>query len=166
MLEHASLWLSAPTTAWPPGLPRTGRWLRRVLAADTRDLLGHVAVTAGRWWPWPARRRIAAYEGPDASLLFTAKRVGWAWPVTAVAEADGNLVALIYGYTVSSAARRFLAQRRPGADWRAGTFVNRTGAEVVRWEADGAETILHFTAEVLNEPFVKMGMLAAVLMHT
>src|SRR5437763_1525531 len=87
MLEHPSLWLSAPSAAWQPGLPQTGRWLRRVLAADTREPLGHVAVTPGRWLPWPARPRLAVYEEPDASLLFTTRRVGWLWPVTAVAEA-------------------------------------------------------------------------------
>ena len=165
MLEYRSLWLSAPTTAWPPGVPRTGRWLRHVLVADTRDPAGHVAVAPSRWWPWPASRRVAIYEGPDASLLFTAKRVGWLSPVTVVAEADGNVVALIYGRTVASAARRFLARRAGVAGWQAGSFVNRSGADLVRWEAEGAGTVAHFNDELRNEPFVKMGLLAAILMH-
>src|SRR5947209_4918684 len=97
MLEHPTLWLSAATAAWPPGLQRSGRWLRHVLDADDRTPLGHVAVTPGRWWRWPAGRRLAVYEGPDASLLFTARRFGWLRRQTAVAEADGRRVAVVRG---------------------------------------------------------------------
>ena len=120
MLEQPSLWLSAPSLAWPPGLPRTGRWLRRVLAPDTRQSLGHVAITPSRWLPWPAGRRVAAYEEPDASLLFTARQIRGFWPVTTIAEADGNLVARMYGPTVMSPSYRFVAQRGAFATRRAG----------------------------------------------
>ena len=113
MLEHRSLWISPPTAAWPPGLARTGRWLRHVLAADTREPLGHIAVTPGRWWPWPAGRRLAAYEVPDASLLLTARRVGWLRPMTVVAEADGNFVALIDHQSVVGPAHKLLARFGP-----------------------------------------------------
>jgi hypothetical protein len=164
MLEQPSLWLSAPSHAWPPGLPRTGRWLRRVLAADTRQSLGHVAISPGRWLPWPAGRSVAAYEEPDASLLFTARRIRWVWPVIVVAEADGNLVARIHGPKVTSPSHRFLAQRGPSATGRVGSFVTRSGAELIRWEPDGAGTVVHFIADVRREPFVKMALLAAVLM--
>src|SRR4051812_43547995 len=94
MLEYPSLWLSAPTAVWPPGLPRTGRWLRWVLAADTRTPLGHIAVMPGHW---SAVKRIAAYESPDVSLLFTASRTGWFRTRTIVCDADGYRVGTIRG---------------------------------------------------------------------
>ncbi len=164
MLEHPALWLSAPTAAWPPGLPRTAPRLRRVLAADTREPLGHVAVAPGRWWPWPAGPRLAVYEAPDTSLLFTARRVGWLWPVTVVAEADGNAVAAVYGSYVSVPPRRVLAHHRRTAGGKAGAFALATGVVLARWETADGGTLVHFTADVGVEPFVKMGLLAAVLM--
>src|SRR5215207_6305903 len=97
MLEHLSLWLSAPAAAWPPGLPQTGRYIRWVLAGDTRAPLGHMAVQPARWWPWPAGCRVSAYESPDVSLLFTAQRSGWLRRRVVVADADGHPVALVRG---------------------------------------------------------------------
>jgi hypothetical protein len=163
MLEHPTLWLSAPTAAWPPGVPRTGRWLRQVLAADTRDQLGHVALTPGRWWPWPRPGRLAAYETPDGSLLFTARRTGWLWPVTAVAEADGKVVALVYGQSVVGPSGRGLALVRRDEDGRNGRFVTIGGRELACWRPSGAGTELRFAADVRSEPFIKMGLLTAVL---
>ncbi len=165
MLEHASLWLSAPTSVWPPGVRQTGRWLRRVLAADTREPLGHVAMTPGHCFPWPEPQRIAAYELPDASLLFTARRRGWVWPVTVVAEADGNVVAFAYGKTVVTPSRQFLARRGPANTGRSGTLVNGAGTELIRWEPGDGGTVVHFLDDVRREPFVKMGLLAAMLMQ-
>jgi hypothetical protein len=165
MLEQPSLWISPPSSVWPPGLQRTGRWLRRVLAADTREPLGHVAISPARWFPWPAGRRIAAYEMPDASLLFTARRAGWVWPFTMVAEADSNVVAIQYGETLASPSRRFLARRDLSSTGPAGRFVNRAGGELIRWQAGGGGTLVHFLDDVRREPFIKMGLLAAVLMQ-
>jgi hypothetical protein len=165
MLEQPSLWLSHPSSVWPPGLQQTGRWLRRVLAAETREPLGHIAISPARRFPWPTGRRIAAYEMPDASLLFTARRAGWVWPFTTVAEADGNIVAIQYGETLASPSRRFLAQRDPASSGRAGRFANRAGTELIRWQPGGGGTLVHFLADVRSEPFMKMGLLAAVLMQ-
>src|SRR5436305_10011960 len=154
MLEHLSLWLSAPTTVWPPGR-RVGQasrrsLYRRVLAADSREPLGHVAETPGRWWPWPAAKRIAGYELPDGSLLFAARRIGWFLPITIVADADGRVVALVNDQNIASPSRRLLARRR-GAGWRAGTFIDPAGAELVHWEAAGGGTVVHFADVVRNE---------------
>src|SRR4051794_33364789 len=115
MLEHSSVWVSAPTAAWPAEVPRTGRFFRWVLAADTREPLGHLAIAPARWWPWPAGRRIAAYEAPDWSLLFTARPSGWFRHQVAVADADGHVVATVRGQYVIGRGNRFVAyQERPG----------------------------------------------------
>jgi hypothetical protein len=120
-------------------------------------------MSPSRWLPWPAGRRVAVFEETDASLLFTARRIHWLWPVVVVSEADGNLVARIHGPMVTSPSHRFLAQRSPAGTGRAGTFVSRSGAELIRWEAEGVGTVVHFIADVRHEPFVKMALLAAVL---
>jgi hypothetical protein len=104
--------------------------------------------------------RIAAYEGPDGSLLFTAVRGGWFWPVTAVADADGNVVAIVYGPTVGSPARRFIARRGT-----AGTYVGPDRAELVRWTIEGGGIVIQFAESARGEPFLKMGLLAAILIE-
>jgi hypothetical protein len=163
MLEHNSLWLSAATAVWPPDLPRTGRWLRWVLAADTRAPLGHVAVTPDRGWPWPAGGRIAAYESPDASLLFTASRSGWFRRRTVVCDADGYRVAWVRGMHVFGRANHLLALKRPAVGGRAGAFMGPQGTEVGTWRQDGAGTVIEFADVIRVKPFAKMGLLAAVL---
>lgn len=164
MLEHASLWLSAPTATWPPGLPRAGKLLRSVRAGDTREPLGQVALTAGRWWPWPAGGRLAAYESPDTSLLFTARQARWLRRRSVIADADGHTVALLRGPYLLGRTHRFVAFHRIAADRRCGVFDAVDGMEVARWRADGVGTLIEFAEAVKREPFAKMGLLAAVLM--
>jgi hypothetical protein len=163
MLESPSLWLSAAIATWPADLPRTGRWLRWVLAADTRGPLGYVAVTPSRGWPWAARGGIAAYESPDGSLLFTARPSGWLRRRTVVSDPDGYRVASIRGPHVVGRSNRIVALRRDAAGARAGVFVGPLGIEVGHWRPDGTGTIIAFTDVLRDEPFVKMGLLAAVL---
>jgi hypothetical protein len=166
MLEFASLWLSAPTGTWPPGLSRTGRCLRWVLAGDTRAPLGHVAVTPGRWWPWPAGCRIAAYESPDGSLLFTARQAGWLRRRAVVADADGKAVALIRGPYLLGPGNRFVAYHRAETDNRSGTFAGPNGSDVAQWRADGVGVLLEFADEVKREPLTRMALLGAVLTNS
>jgi hypothetical protein len=160
MLEHSLLWISAPTTAWPLGVPRTGQLFCHVLAADTRETLGHVVIMPRRWRS--KRANFAAHEMPDSSLLFSARWVGWFRRALAVAEADGNLVAMVYAGTVLSASRRLLA-RRSAVIPNAGVFIAPDGSELGRWEYDPEGTIVQFTDDVRDRPYVKMGLLAAIL---
>jgi hypothetical protein len=159
MLEHPSLWLSAAIATWPPGLPRTGRWLRWVLAGDTRAPLGHIAGNPGRWWPWPAGARFAAYELPDVSLLFTARQTGWVRRRTVVVDADAFMVSVIRGPYVLCRGNRFAAYHRPGSR----VFLGPEGIEIARWRPDGVGTLIEFGDGVRDDPFAKMGILAAVL---
>jgi hypothetical protein len=164
MLEHRSLWLSAETATWPPGLPRSGRLLRWVLAGDTRAPLGHVAITPARWWRWPAGCRIAAYESPDGSLVFTARQAGWLRRRTIVADADGRTVAVLRGPYVLGRGSRFIAYHRVNADRISGHFAAGDGGEAACWRADGVGAVLEFGDSVKREPFAKMGLFAAVLL--
>ena len=83
--------------------------------------------------------------------------------MTIVAEADGNVVAVCYCGQVASPANRFLAVRRRGADRRAGAFVNAAGMELARWQPAGGGTAVQFAAAV-GDPFLRMGLLSAVLL--
>jgi hypothetical protein len=159
MLEHASLWISAPTATWPPGLPRTGELLRWVLDSETRSPLGHTAIRSGRWWPWPASKRIAAYEAPDSSLLFTVRRAGLLRRSFVIADADGHPAAFVRGPYVIDRTGRFVGYRQ-----RPGLFVGPFGVEVARWHRDGLATSITFGNAVRDEPFAKMGLLGAMLM--
>jgi hypothetical protein len=160
MLEHSSLWLSAPTLVWPSGLPRAGQYLRWVLAGETREPAGHLAVTTAPWWRWPRGSRIAAYESPDCSLLFSARRVGWLRHRIVIADADGQLAALVRGPYVVDRRNRFVAyEARPGV------FIGPSGVEVARCRADGLASSIEFGDAVRDEPFAKMGLLAASLME-
>src|SRR5688572_5327429 len=60
MLEHPSLWLSAPTGAWPLPARRQGGKVRLVLDADSRTVLGHLTIRPRGWWPWPRGSDFAA----------------------------------------------------------------------------------------------------------
>jgi hypothetical protein len=161
MLEHAYLWLSAPTASGPLAPGRRGK-VRAILDAASRELLGHLTLHSRRW-PWGRGRRFAAYEAPDASLLFTGSAVGWLRRTTAVEEADGHLVAVVRGDYLLSPAGGFLAVHQLAAHGRSGRFVGPTGADLAQWEANGVGTLIRFGPAVVDEPFVKMGLIAALI---
>lgn len=163
MLELPTLWISAPTAAWPPGLSPTAPFLRRILTGEGREVLGHVALAPGRWVPWPAGPQVAAYEEPDASLLFRARGLGWLRRTILVTEADGNAVAYVYDNCVVTSAGRLVAAYRRARG--RGAFIGAAGSEVAGWTAVGGGMRVDFAAELRNEPFAKMALLAAVLME-
>jgi hypothetical protein len=163
MLERAALWLSAPSDAWPlPGGPAGGR-VRLLLDADSRELVGHAALYPRGWWPWRRGRRFAAFEAPDASLVFTGRAAGWPEWTTTVTDADGHPVALVRGAYVLTPGGEFLAYRQPRAGGRGGAFLGADGHAIAHWEAEGVGTRLRFGPELQDDPFTKMGILAAVI---
>jgi hypothetical protein len=162
MLERPSLWFSPPTSAWPPGLPVTAPLFRRVLSADTRELLGHVAVKPKhRWWR-PANTEITVYEGPDSSHLFRAVSLGWLRRTLVVTDADGNAVAYLYDDRVVAPQGRLAAFVR--GNRANGAFIAAAGNTLAAWTAADAGIRFEFLERLTDEPFTKMGMLAAVLM--
>jgi hypothetical protein len=162
MLERSSLWLSPLTSAWPPGLPAVAPLLRHVLSTDNREILGHVAVIPGRWWPWPSAAEVAAFEAPDASLIFRARSMGWLRRVILVAEADGNPVGYVYDNRIVRPGGGLIALRRPGV--AEGIFVGSAGRRIAEWQAASGGVTVNFPEGSRNEPFTKMGILAAILM--
>ncbi len=162
MLEHPSLWLSALTQAWSAPAVGVRGPVRLVLSADSQMLLGHLAFTPRRWWQWFHGPGFAAYEQPDASLVFTARRLGWLGGTLAVADADNRPVAVVYGAYVLSPAGAFWAYHQPGSHGTAGQLLSPAGEELARWEASGPGIVLRYLPAVREEPFLKMGILAAV----
>jgi hypothetical protein len=82
---------------------------------------------------------------------------------TTVADADGFRVASIRGLNVYGRANHVVAIRHDAGDARAGVFVGPAGIDVGHWRPDGAGTVIEFADALRDEPFTKMGLLAAVL---
>jgi hypothetical protein len=59
-----------------------------------------------------------------------------------------------------------LAYHEPGPDTRGGRYLGPDGREVALWRTEGIGTLLRFRSAVQEQPFVKMGLLAAVLART
>jgi hypothetical protein len=137
--------------------------VRLLLDTDSRALVGHLVVYPRRWWPWRRGRQFAAYEAPDASLVFCGRIVGWPVGMTTVQDADGHLVALVRGNYILSPGGALLAYYQPEPASRRSLFLGPDGLEIARWEVEGTGTALHFGPAVQEEPFTKMGLLAAVL---
>src|SRR5436305_2640865 len=133
MLEHLALWLSAPLAGRPPG--PAGGAVRLVLDAASRTPLGQIVTRPWRWWPWRVRAALSAYEGPDASALFTARRAGWLPHGWDVIDADGHPVALIRGPYLLAPGGGVLGvvSDRPG-----GVCVGPGGRELAAWRPGGA----------------------------
>jgi hypothetical protein len=161
MLEHPCLWLSAPTDAGP--FARGRGKARAVLDAESRQVLGHFTLHPKRRIPWGRGRHFTAYEAPDASLVFSGWAVGWLSRTTAVQDADSRLVAVVRGDYLLTPAGGFLAMHHREARGGAGRFVGPTGAALSDWRIEGVGTLIRFHPAVYEEPFVKMGLLAAVL---
>jgi hypothetical protein len=159
MLEHPCLWLSAPTDASPFAPEAAGR-ARAVLDAESRELLGHLTFDGSKWWGRDSRS-LAAFESPDAALVFRARPIGWFRRTTAVEDADGHLVAVVRGDDLLSRSGGFVARhQRAGA---AGRFVGPAGNVLAEWCADGVGTRVCFRPPIVGQPFAKMGVLAAIL---
>src|SRR5262245_20823874 len=129
MLERPTLWLSPPSDAWPwPGGGPAGP-VRVVLDPESQELVGHVVVHRRSWRPWRRGRPFAAYESPDASLVFNGLILGWPERVTTVQDADARLVAVVRDGSVLSPGGGVLAGHRPGAPGGSGRFLGRDGRE-------------------------------------
>jgi hypothetical protein len=104
------------------------------------------------------------FEEPDASLLFRARRFGLWRHVTLVCEADGKTVAYVYDNRVVRPEFGQVAQHRAAGDH--GSFVAPNGHTLAGWKCDNGGILFRFAEELRNEPFTKMGFLAAVLLES
>jgi len=156
MLEHPLLLLRP----WRPDGPRGQRL----------DVLGPEGLAVGiirrgpagrlawlRWWDRPV---LAVHENEDEPLLCTLAR-GWGlrWLVS---DADGTPVGRLAGpFVVNAGGQQVAVLRRSPPRSR---YLDPRRRELARVEPDGGVR-LTFGADGQGNPFVKMLLLAAVLVH-
>ncbi len=155
MLEHTCL-VICPTA--PDGS-------RAIADASGTALLG-VAMWrrgCGRWW-WPEGSILAVHEHDDTPLVFTVQR-RWNWPPRReVRDADGNRVGELIGDWVRDEFGRHIAVRKRHVDQT--LLIDRAGKALATYRPDSAGRNITFSPEVAGDPFVKMLLLAAVLLDT
>jgi hypothetical protein len=139
---------------------------RAVLDALTGAPLGFAGWRPrGRLWPrWLSRPVLAVHESDDAPLLFTAHGL---WGLSArweVRDAEGNVLGVLCGPLIKDRFGRNLALwERPAAD--VGRARDTDGRELMTVVATAEGTRVAFAAEAEGNPFLKMLLLAAVLVE-
>jgi len=165
MLENGAL-LLRPCAALPAaGGEAAGlEPARAVLDALTGAPLGFAGWRRpGGFWPrWLARPVLAVHESDDAPLLFTAHGL---WGLAArweVRDAEGNVLGVLCGPLIKDRFGRALALwQRPSGD--VGRARDADGRELMTVVVTPEGTRVAFAAEAEGNPFLKMLLLAAVL---
>jgi hypothetical protein len=168
MLETGTL-LLLPCTASPAaGGEAAGlEPARAVLDARTGAPLGIAGwrPCAGLWRRWLGRPVLAVHESDDAPLLFTVHRL---WGLSArweVRDAEGNVLGRLCGPLITDRFGRHLALwERPAGG--AGRARDAGGRELMTVGAAADETRVAFAAEAEGNPFLKMLLLAVVLVDS
>jgi hypothetical protein len=163
MLELACLAIG-PWIAPRPGKRR--HWYRVLRDAQSGDEAGVAVWQAGsvmRWlrFLWPAQ--LAVHESDDEPLLFTAQKLWTPWPRWTVLDADLRTIGTIRSPWLFDSQRRRVAKM----DWRATRrdlrFLAEAGQELAVLSGE-EERFLRFHDNVLDEPFLKMLVLAGALL--
>jgi hypothetical protein len=162
MLERPKLWLSTANSSLRFPF-RIGGGALAIHDAESRELVGHVAFYRRGWWPWLRPRRFAAYEAPDASLVFVGEITGWLDRMLTVRDADGNIVAYVREGYVLSPGGGALAHYQSVADRRRGSFLDPDGHELARWRVTESGTTVELLPVIQSEPFLAMGLFAAIV---
>jgi hypothetical protein len=167
MLENGALLLR--TCSAPPGVVDGAAAalepMRAVLDALTGTPLGFAGWRRGGLLPrWLTRPVLAVHESDDAPLVFT---VHGLWGLSArweVRDADGNVLGVLSGRLIKDRFGRNLAlwDRPAGGVGRA---LDGDGRELMTVMVTPDGTRVAFAAEAERNPFVKMLLLAAVLIE-
>ena len=152
MLENPVLWFE-------PVLPGVGltapRCSLNVRAWDRGPPIGRIEIRPLAWLPWGVRWRMAADEGADRSLVFTARRAGWMPRDWDVLDADGRFVALWRGSRLLRPDGRIIGRRSRGSagqqPWAA-------------WYCEASRLRLEFQPQI-DEPFLRMAIIVASLIE-
>jgi hypothetical protein len=155
MLEHRVLILHP----WDPFTERLP------IVAESGSPLGFACWQrsgAAAWWRWLARPVLAVHEQGDEPLVFTVRRSWGLLPRREVLDADGNRVGMLQGAFLLDPGGRRLGHREREALGGRTVFRDRAGRTLAELTQDGG-LHLTFNAEVENEPFAKMLLLAAAL---
>jgi hypothetical protein len=165
MLEQPTLLLRP----WRPALEGQAGTLRAwIVEPVTATPLGFASRRAPgslRWLRWWHRPTVAVHEADDEPLVFT-MRAGWSWnPSWRVHDAEGRTVGRVWDELLLDRRDEPLAQLVPGSELGATIYQGRGGQQLActGWEDEGVR--LTFLMHRRDNPFVKMLLLAAALVH-
>jgi hypothetical protein len=156
MLEHQELWLrSTPGDLGPC-------W---TIQSSVPERLGHArwrSPPSSRWRRWLWRPALEVVETDDESLVFTIRR-HWSRQAWEVRDADEHSLGTVAGGVLYDVMSRRLAFVSGAHDEPTVSIVSTDGLALatLRRGADG--TCLTFGAAVNDNPFLKMLLLACVL---
>jgi hypothetical protein len=164
MLECGGLWISA-------------RFDGRLLGQETdalrhvKDLATRSVVGRARYRPppmlaaWRTTELVRVEEGADLSDLCSVRRLPWWEAATIIVDAEGQPVARWLNSQLElprdgvRATVKIEGPVGPGRAWIGGTAV-------AEWFAEGDGVALRFLEHSEGRPFVRMAVLAVVLMQT
>jgi hypothetical protein len=175
MLEQPSL-LLRPWNAAPFGTP-VGTDVSNVpqAAGLVRAVLDGTGATVGlarqpltqtpNWLRWLSRRTLEVYEAPDNSLVFAMRR-GWGWRSGwHLIDADERLVGTLRGRMLVDGFGQFLATVESVNAAGRGRFLAADGRVLGEYAMLRDGTRIAFGPDLEGNPFAKMLLLGAVLVH-
>lgn len=145
--------------------PRDASPRRAIVDAPTGVPLGfarRLPAAERPWWGQLGRPVLAVHEHEDEPLLFTVRRCWSLLPWHEVQDADGRSVGQVLEGLVENCYGRRVAVLRREADGGA-TFRGAGDAVLARLTEDASGLRIAFSADVENDPFIKMLLLAAAL---
>lgn len=131
----------------------------RHLLTENGTLVG-VVRRLPHWWP-----ALETRESGDEPLLFTLRRAWTLWPAWDVCDAEGERVGRLIGERVLDRWDHPLARRVAAAPGRGGAYHDPLNLVLAWWLDDPAGTRLTFRPTAQADPFLKMLLLAAVLLE-
>lgn len=141
-------------------LIRDGAKTRPIVDAASAAPLGFARWARPRSW-WQRGPLLEVREQQDSPLLFTVQRSWFPERSFQVRDAEGRVVGSVIGLYVKDRRGQRVARLCPEGD--GGVFKNGLNRELASWSIKTAGRELRFRDEVWTEPFIKMLLLAAVL---
>jgi hypothetical protein len=165
MLEQPALLLRPDGVIGPPA-----SWRVSIDQSQDGAVLGFAERRGGRgrfawlrWWATPFFEVHESHETDDEPLLLTVRQVwGTRWQVQ---DADGVPVGRLRGGTLLDRKDQPLAVLRRGADRRTASYRDAQQRELAVTVCTAEGVRLTFLPEGDGNPFVKMVLLAATLVH-
>jgi hypothetical protein len=134
-----------------------------VLAGPAQREVGQIVEHPLRWWPWRVRSRIAAFEGPDASAVFSGRRAGWLPADWDVFDADARIVGMLRGPYLFAADGTLVGTQAARQPRRSGRIIDSDANALARWQPERNGIRLEFADAVSQQPFIKMTIVTAAV---
>jgi hypothetical protein len=153
--------LEQPVLLVAPADPAGRRWIE--------DSQGQVAGFAWRpslgprWLRW-LLRTVVVHEADEEPVVFQVQRQWTLLPRWLVADADGEVVGTLAGAWLLDRWGDAVLRCCPRADGSGGVFEANDGQKAAEWSTGGDRLHLVFHPLVHNDPFLKMLILAALLL--